>query len=69
MRRMTTLVACWTILLVPLLAFAYSDSRLELLAAVRAKPNPDRGIDGLADYLSRLSQPSVPAEAALAAAR
>jgi hypothetical protein len=47
MQRMTTLVACWTILL----------ARLER-----------DDIGGLADYLSFLSRPSVPAEAALAAA-
>jgi cytochrome c553 len=45
MKRTTTLIACWTVLLVPILAFAYSNSRTELQAAVRAKPNPDHGAE------------------------
>jgi cytochrome c553 len=45
MKRITTLVACWTALLLPLVALAYSNSRQELLAALRAKPNLDRGTE------------------------
>ena len=45
MKRITTFIACWTALLVPVLALAHSNSRMELLAAIRAKPNPDRGAE------------------------
>jgi cytochrome c553 len=45
MKRITTFIACWTALLVPILALAYSNSRFELQAAIRAKPNPDRGAE------------------------
>jgi cytochrome c553 len=43
MKRSASLIACCTLLLVPILALAYSGARLELHAAIRAKPNPDRG--------------------------
>jgi cytochrome c553 len=45
MKRITTVSTCWTALLLPVLALAYSSSRLELLAAVRDKPNLDRGAE------------------------
>jgi len=45
MKRTGTLIACWTALLLPLVALAYSNSRQELLAAVRAKPNLDHGAE------------------------
>ena len=45
MKRITIFIACWSALLVPILALAYSSSRQELLAAIRAKPNPDRGAE------------------------
>jgi cytochrome c553 len=45
MKRSASLIACCTLLLVPILALAYSSSRLELHAAIRAKPNSDRGAE------------------------
>jgi cytochrome c553 len=45
MKRSASLIACCTLLWVPILALAYSSSRLELDAAIRAKPNPDRGAE------------------------
>jgi len=45
MKRWTTLMVCWSVLLVPLAALAYSNSRQELLAALKARPNPDHGAE------------------------
>jgi cytochrome c553 len=45
MKRVTTLIACWAVLWVPLVALAYANSRQELLTVLRAKPNLDQGAE------------------------
>jgi cytochrome c553 len=45
MKRRTSLVVFCTVLLMPLVALAYPNARQELLAVLRAKPNPDHGAE------------------------
>lgn len=45
MKRRTILIVCWIAALVPLAALAQSNSRQELHAALKAKPNLDHGAE------------------------